>query len=58
MENDINRSMPSNIEAEQYVLGAVIFDNECLNDVVTKLKPDDFYLEQHKRIFRHPARRT
>lgn len=51
MENDINRSMPSNIEAEQYVLGAVIFDNECLNDVVTKLKPDDFYLEQHKRIF-------
>lgn len=46
-----NRSMPCNIEAEQYVLGAIIFDNECIGDVVTSVRPDDFYLEQHKRIF-------
>jgi len=51
MANEITRSMPCNLEAEQYVLGAVIFDNECLGDVVATLKPDDFYLEQHKKIF-------
>jgi len=51
MANEITRSMPCNLEAEQYVLGAVIFDNECLGDVVATLKPDDFYLEQHKKLF-------
>ncbi len=51
MANDVTRSMPCNIEAEQYVLGAILFDNECIGDVVSVLKPEDFYLEQHKRIF-------
>lgn len=51
MANEVTRSMPCNIEAEQYVLGAIIFDNECIGDVIAVLKPDDFYLEQHKRIF-------
>lgn len=51
MANEITRSMPCNIEAEQYVLGAIIFDNECIGDVVSAIKPDDFYLEQHKKIF-------
>ncbi len=51
MANEITRSMPCSIEAEQYVLGAIIFDNECIGDVVSALKPEDFYLEQHKRIF-------
>ena len=51
MANDVTRSMPCNIEAEQYVLGAIIFDNSCISDVVSLLKPADFYLEQHKRIY-------
>jgi len=51
MANEVTRSMPCNIEAEQYVLGSIIFDNSCMSDVVSVLKPDDFYLEQHKRIF-------
>lgn len=51
MPNEVTQSMPCNIEAEQYVLGAIIFDNECIGDVVSVLKPDDFYLEQHKRIY-------
>ena len=51
MANEVTRSMPCNIEAEQYVLGAIIFDNECIGDVVAVLKPDDFYLDQHKKLF-------
>ncbi len=51
MANDVVRSMPCNIEAEQYVLGAVLFDNECLSDIISTLKPDDFYLAPHKLIY-------
>ena len=51
MADEIVRSMPSNIEAEQFILGAVIFDNDCLADVTQSLKVEDFYLEQHRKIF-------
>ena len=52
MPNDVVRTMPCSIEAEQYVLGSVIFDNDCVADVLSKLKPNDFYLKQHEIIFR------
>lgn len=52
MPNDVVRTMPASIEAEQYVLGAVIFDNECVAEVISKLKPEDFYLKQHEIIFK------
>ncbi len=51
MAADVIRSMPCNVEAEQYVLGAVIFDNNCMSDIMSALKIDEFYLEQHKIIF-------
>jgi len=51
MASDIIRSMPCNVEAEQYVLGAIIFDNSCAPDVMSVLKIDEFYLEQHRVIF-------
>lgn len=51
MANEIVRTMPCSIEAEQYVLGSIIFDNECIADVLSSLRTDDFYLEQHKQIY-------
>lgn len=51
MANEIVRTMPCSIEAEQYVLGSIIFDNECIADVLSSLRAEDFYLEQHKQIF-------
>ena len=51
MANDIVRTMPCSIEAEQYVIGSVIFDNECISEVISRLKVNDFYLEQHKLIY-------
>lgn len=51
MANDIVRTMPCSIEAEQYVIGSIIFDNECVSEVISRLKTSDFYLEQHKLIF-------
>ena len=51
MANDIVRTMPCSIEAEQYVIGSIIFDNECISEVISRLKVNDFYLEQHKLIY-------
>ena len=43
--------MPHSIEAEQAVLGSVIIDNLCQTEVLTMLRPNDFYSEAHKSIF-------
>jgi replicative DNA helicase len=45
-------NMPYSLENEQSVLGAVLLDPSCMNDeVVATLRPDYFYLPQHKAIF-------
>lgn len=52
---DINSSnsitLPYSHEAEQAVLGAVLLDPECMEDVVNRVKQDYFYLPQHRVIF-------
>src|SRR5882724_1650708 len=47
----IERQLPQNLDAERSVLGAVLLDNHALNLAVEKLKPEDFFLDQHRRIF-------
>ncbi|MFO0752246.1 MAG: replicative DNA helicase [Thermodesulfovibrionales bacterium] len=47
----IDKVPPQNIEAEQSVLGSVIFDNEALPKVLEVLSPDDFYRESHRRLY-------
>ena len=42
---------PQNIEAEQSVLGAVLLDNASLNKAIEILAVDDFYKENHRRIY-------
>ncbi len=51
MAEEIVRSMPHSVEAEQIILGSIIFDNECMPDISAKIKIEDFYIEQHKNIF-------
>ena len=45
------RQMPHNLEAEQAVLGAMLIDSDCINDVMDKLQPEDFYIKQNREIF-------
>lgn len=45
------RKMPFSMEAEQSVLGTVILDPEKLNEIAPILRSEDFYLEQHTRIY-------
>ena len=39
-------------EAEQAVLGGLMLENERWDEVVLMLSPDDFYVAQHRAIFR------
>lgn len=57
MENDLNvnlnldRVTPFSNEAEQSVLGAMFLDRNCIPDVVSKVRPGDFYIERHQELF-------
>ena len=45
------RTIPHNIEAEQSILGCNLIDDKIVLQVMSALKPDDFYSEAHKTIF-------
>src|SRR5436309_5862016 len=48
----LERALPHNIDAERSVLGAVLVNNENYYRVIENLKPEDFYLDGHRLIFR------
>ena len=43
--------MPFNLEAEQSVLGSILIDSACMEEVVAEINAESFYLPQHKAIF-------
>lgn len=43
--------LPYSVEAEQAVLGAIIVDPKCLNEIAVLMKTDFFYIPQHKEIY-------
>jgi replicative DNA helicase len=45
------RAAPHNLEAEQALLGAILFDNETYNRITARLEPKHFYDPVHGRIF-------
>lgn len=44
--------MPYSLEAEQAALGCVLMEPECISQVTLFLRPDYFYLPQHREIFK------
>ncbi len=45
------KSIPSNIEAERAVLGALLIDPDAIIKVANFLRPEDFYRERHSWIY-------
>lgn len=43
--------VPYSVEAEQSVLGAMLIDRDCIPEVITSVKPEYFYIPQHKQIY-------
>src|SRR5574342_1261263 len=50
-EISLQKLPPQNIDAEQMVLGAILIENDSINNVTSVLSPDDFYKDIHRRIF-------
>ncbi len=46
-----DKTVPSNVEAEEAVLGAFLIDPEAIYKVLAFLKADDFYLQKHRWIY-------
>ena len=50
------RVPPHSIEAEQSVLGGLLLDNQAFDRVADLISADDFYRDDHRRIWRHIAK--
>jgi replicative DNA helicase len=44
-------SLPANVEAERSILGAILLDNLAYNQAAEHLKPEDFSLDSHRRLY-------
>src|SRR3989442_15407278 len=50
-EATLEKPLPNNLDAERSVLGAILLDNHALNPAIEHLRPEDFFLDQHRRVF-------
>jgi replicative DNA helicase len=51
IEISTERPLPDNLDAERFVLGAIMSDDSSFLQVAGNISADDFSLEKHKRIF-------
>ena len=45
------KKLPQNNEAEQAVLGSILIDQEAMNLALEEIAENDFYDENHKKIY-------
>ncbi len=50
------RVPPNSLEAEQAVLGGLLLDNTAWDRIADVVTPNDFYRDDHRRIFHHIGR--
>ncbi len=51
VDTTLEKPLPNNLDAERSVLGAILLDNNALNTAIETLRADDFFLDQHRRVF-------
>ena len=47
---------PHSVEAEQSLLGGLLLDNQAFDKIADLVNADDFYRDDHRRLFRHIAK--
>jgi replicative DNA helicase len=47
----LDTGLPSNVDAEKTILGAILLENHALAEAEEKLTAEDFSLDSHRRIF-------
>src|SRR6201997_3618129 len=48
----LNDGLPASVQTEVTVLGAMLLDSVAIVDATEKLRPEDFLLDSHQRIYR------
>ena len=49
--NAVEKGLPTNVDAERFVLGSILLDDSFYIQAAGTLEADDFSLEKHRRIF-------
>ena len=47
----LDTGLPSNVDAERTILGAILLENHALSEAEEKLREEDFSLDSHRRIY-------
>jgi replicative DNA helicase len=50
-DSSIERPLPQSLDAERSILGAILLDNNALNSALENIRVEDFFLDQHRRVF-------
>jgi replicative DNA helicase len=50
-DHSLERALPNSAEAERAILGGVVLDNGLISQAIELLRPEDFYVPSHRRIF-------
>jgi len=51
MDELLTKQMPHSTESEQAVLGSMLIDARCIPEIMSLLRPEDFYIEANRDIF-------
>ncbi len=52
MNNELDRKLPFSLEAEQSLLGSILIDPMCMDEIAPLISAEDFYVPEHTEIFR------
>jgi replicative DNA helicase len=47
----LERPLPNSAETERAILGSIVLDNGLISHAIEQLRPEDFYVPSHRRIF-------
>src|ERR1051325_1417345 len=47
----LERPIPNSSESERAILGAILLDNGLISQAIELLRPEDFYVPSHRRVF-------
>ena len=50
-ENNLDQKQPSNLDAEQALLGSILINNDIIDEVSTIINPTSFYDPAHNKIY-------
>lgn len=51
-EQFLEKPLPSSVDSERVILGAILLDNALISQAIEQIQPDDFYSPLHRRVYK------